>query len=99
MISTRSASVKTGENSRTGVATDSTSWASLSATSRGRIVDDRKVTASARRTSSAASWAITRRISLAKARSSSDSGASSILRQSLWAAAARSSAVAPRIRV
>ena len=68
---------------------------SLRATSRGTIGDALRVTAKARRTSSVASCAITRQISAARARSSPVGSLRSTTRQSLWAAIARSSGVAP----
>jgi hypothetical protein len=87
--------VKAGENASSGRQTLSTSRASFTATSRGTTVELCSVSAIALRTSSAASAAITRRMSAASARSSSESGVRSMVVQSLRAASARSSGVAP----
>jgi hypothetical protein len=82
-IRARSWSLKDGEKDSTGSETLSTSRASLSATSRGIWVEAFRVTASARRTISAASAAMTRRISAALTWSSSLSGSESMILQSL----------------
>ena len=91
-ISTRSASVSTGESVRMGSATTSTSLASRSATSCGRFVARRRLCDSALRTATSTSFAMIRTTSWAICSSLSVSCGLSISPASLPATSARTEA-------